>query len=106
MIVGRALAPTKRPLIEYCLYYHDGSCLRCIDRCGFGALGWHNADHARSSDRVRSDAGEKYFSFDRYRCYNICLENAAAYENMGLADICGKCAVKVPCATVNPVRED
>ncbi len=100
MIVDRLLAPTKRPSSEYCLYYRGGSCLRCVDRCRFGALGLQDAA------RAVSDTRKKRIFFDRYRCYEVCLENAAAYRHMGLADICGKCAVKVPCATVNPVRED
>jgi epoxyqueuosine reductase QueG len=96
MIVDRQLAPTKRPSFEYCLFYRNGSCLRCVERCGFKALGLQD-------DAV---SGEKRIFFDRYRCYEVCLENAAAYRDMGIADICGKCAVKVPCATVNPVCED
>ena len=100
MIVGKEINPTKRPSSEHCLYYHNRSCLRCVDRCSFGALG------LRDTDRVRSDVDGKQFFFDRYRCYEACLENAAAYRDMDLADICGKCAVKVPCATANPVHED
>jgi epoxyqueuosine reductase QueG len=96
MIVDRQLTPTKRPSFEYCLFYRNGSCLRCIGRCAFEALCLQDG----------AVSGEKRIFFDRYRCYEVCLENAAAYRDMGIADICGKCAVKVPCATMNPVCED
>ncbi|MBN2322959.1 MAG: epoxyqueuosine reductase [Spirochaetes bacterium] len=96
MIVDRQLAPTKRPSFEYCLFYRNESCLRCVERCGFEALGLQDG----------AVSGEKRFFFDRHRCYEVCLENAAAYRDMGIADICGKCSVKVPCATVNPVYEE
>ena len=93
MIVDRTLSPTKRPGVHCCLYFHNGSCLRCVERCTFGALSLHEVGDAEG---VR---------FDRHRCYEVCLENAATYRETGLADICGKCAVGVPCAVANPVRE-
>lgn len=60
---------------EYCLYKKNKSCTVCIDKCPCGALNVN--------------------SFDREKCYNLCLENAKVN---GGSDICGKCAVELPCS--------
>lgn len=73
---------TPRPAREYCLYKIDGTCGVCIGRCVNGAL---------TKD-----------GFDRYRCYEMCLKNAKAYESLGKADVCGKCVVGIPCALQIP----
>ncbi|MBN2297007.1 MAG: hypothetical protein JXM72_00345 [Deltaproteobacteria bacterium] len=44
-------------------------------------------------------------SFDRHRCYEMLLENAALYSKEGLADVCGKCTCVVPCSFTNPVKD-
>ncbi|SMP51960.1 epoxyqueuosine reductase [Anoxynatronum buryatiense] len=67
---------------ETCLYRYNGSCGLCVQRCVNGSL--------------TLDA------FDRHRCYEMCLENASALSSMGLADVCGKCTVGLPCSGVNP----
>ncbi len=85
------LEPTPRAGCEYCLFKRDGSCGRCADRCVNQAL--------------------TVTSFDRRRCYAMCLENAARQSAGGRqagpegpADICGKCLVGVPCSFRNPSR--
>lgn len=83
LITGAEIAPTTRPHDEYCLARHDGTCQACIERCPSGAL---------SAEAL-----------DRHRCYALCLENAELYRDEGLADVCGKCSVGVPCARDNPV---
>lgn len=82
-ITNAEIEATVRPETEYCLYKHDGSCRKCVDKCAFGAL------------------KEDYF--DRYKCYDVCLENAALFKELGLSDVCGKCVCSVPCSFKNPV---
>lgn len=78
--VIEADAPLGR---EACLYRDDGSCGACVASCVNSAL---------FVDR-----------FDRHRCYEMCLENAALWESPGKADVCGKCLVGLPCSLVDPV---
>ncbi len=65
------------PIIEdeRCLYKKDGSCGLCVRRCPADAL---------------TEQG-----FDRYKCLERCLANDALYPG---ADVCGKCAVSLPCS--------
>ncbi|MBE6507662.1 MAG: epoxyqueuosine reductase [Methanocorpusculum parvum] len=59
---------------ELCIAKAGGKCLVCVKRCPTKAL---------------SENG-----FDRHRCYAVCLQ---AEKTLG-ADVCGKCAVAIPCA--------
>jgi len=43
--------------------------------------------------------------FDRHACYALLLENAEMHKKEGLADVCGKCTVFVPCSFENPVKQ-
>jgi epoxyqueuosine reductase QueG len=63
---------------ERCLYFHDGSCLECVQRCPIDAL----------------DANQP---LDKQRCYQRLLGVARTYEGLGTADVCGKCAIG-PCS--------
>jgi epoxyqueuosine reductase QueG len=83
LITGAEITPTARPEGEYCLARHDGTCRACVERCPSGALSTK--------------------ALNRHACYALCLENAELYRDEGLADVCGKCSVGVPCARVNPV---
>jgi epoxyqueuosine reductase QueG len=83
LVTNALVAPTPRPAHEACLYKHNGSCTACVDQCTFGAL--------------TIDA------LDRFRCYDVCLDNAARFEELGVADVCGKCASGVPCSQRDPV---
>lgn len=69
---------------EACLYRYNGSCQRCVKRCVGNAF--------RSTQ------------FDRHKCYKVCLENEKKYEDIGSADVCGKCLVTVPCSLADPVK--
>ena len=64
--------------IEYCLYYKNGSCLKCIESCPQDAL---------SID-----------GFDRFKCYDQVLKNAEELSEIGFCDVCGKCVVSCPFA--------
>ncbi|MGD9100897.1 MAG: epoxyqueuosine reductase, partial [Anaerolineae bacterium] len=63
---------------QRCLYFHDGSCLECVARCPVGAL-------------------DENDPLDKQRCYDRLLSVSQEYAHLGLADVCGKCAVG-PCA--------
>ncbi|MDY6821946.1 MAG: epoxyqueuosine reductase [Deferribacterota bacterium] len=82
IVTNLKIEPTIKNNIEYCLYKSKGICRKCIDRCPTGALNIN--------------------FFDRFRCYGMLLENAKLYANYGLADVCGKCCVGLPCSFANP----
>jgi epoxyqueuosine reductase QueG len=74
--------PPPAKLEEKCLFKRDGSCGICRQKCIIGAF----------------DDGD----FDRASCYRVCLDNAHYHEDMGVADVCGKCCVGLPCSLVDP----
>lgn len=77
---------------ELCLYKKNGTCMVCVRNCPVGALG--------------------VGGYDRHRCREVLLENAAAYPEGGSTyvdestgkgnspgtDVCGKCVTQSPCA--------
>jgi epoxyqueuosine reductase QueG len=77
-----ALAPSASKLEGRCLYFHDGSCLVCVSRCPVDALSCGSNDKGQ---------------IDKRRCYRRLLAVAEVYKDLGLVDVCGKCAVG-PCA--------
>jgi len=76
------IAPTAAK--QRCLFYHDGSCRECIERCPVKAL------HVNRS-------------IDKQRCYQRLLSVAKAFEHLGVVDVCGKCALG-PCALQSAVQ--
>ena len=84
LITSALIDATERNEKEYCLYFQNGSCKQCVDKCVVGAL---NLD-----------------SFDRYKCYEICKRNEAIYSHQGASDVCGKCACGIPCSLKNPCK--
>jgi epoxyqueuosine reductase len=72
--------PPRKELGEVCSFARG--CRACVEKCPVGAL---------TED-----------SFDRHRCYEMCLDNDACFPNW-LADVCGKCATG-PCA-MRPVED-
>jgi epoxyqueuosine reductase QueG len=85
LVTTAKIAPDPRPEREACLYRHEGTCMKCVERC----------------------IGDALFEkrFDRFRCYNLCLENEALNRSLGQADVCGKCLVGVPCSHIDPVNK-
>jgi epoxyqueuosine reductase QueG len=80
---GSLVLDTRLPITpteprQRCLYFHDGSCLECVARCPVGAL-------------------DENAPLDKQRCYSRLLSVSQEYAHLGLADVCGKCAVG-PCA--------
>lgn len=73
----------RRSEREACLNRHGVDCERCVYRCVGAALSKE--------------------MFDRHKCYAMCLRNAEKYRDQGLADVCGKCLVDVPCSSADPV---
>ncbi|MEJ2210349.1 MAG: epoxyqueuosine reductase [Anaerolineae bacterium] len=83
LVLDADLPAAPAPPRERCLYFYDGSCLECVYACPAGAL----------------DTDEP---LDKQACYRRLLDVAAAYEDLGLADVCGKCATG-PCALESAV---
>lgn len=84
IVTTMELEPTEIETGEYCLYKAKGKCQLCIRRC--------------VGDALHVD------SFDRKKCYDILLENDRRNPDLGLVDVCGKCAVDLPCTFRNPNR--
>ncbi|HOO90129.1 MAG TPA: hypothetical protein PLA74_04830 [Syntrophales bacterium] len=70
---------------ERCLFKRDGSCGICQNRCEKEVY--------------------KNGTFNRASCYETCLENADYYRDIGLADVCGKCCVGLPCSMTDPTKK-
>jgi epoxyqueuosine reductase QueG len=85
LVTDMDLDPTPRPSEEFCLHKAGMTCLKCVDKCRFGAL---------FKDR-----------FDRHACYRQCLVNDRLYEDLELVEVCGKCSSGVPCSETNPVKK-
>jgi epoxyqueuosine reductase QueG len=79
---GTNRPPSRQNAAERCLYKRNGSCGLCRAKCPAGAY----------------PSG----IFDRRICYQRCLQNAALYRGLGLADVCGKCLCGLPCSTRTP----
>jgi len=84
LITTAEFKPTERTNVEYCLFYYNKTCKKCVELCSFNAL--------------------RLEEFNRDKCYEICLENGRIYHEIGLTDICGKCVCNVPCSFKNPIQ--
>lgn len=82
VVTDAFIEPTPRPKEESCLYRARGTCGACVRRCRAEAL--------------------TYEAFDRHRCYGECLRNESYHADKGWADVCGKCAIFVPCSFKSP----
>ena len=69
-----------------CLAFHDGSCMECVARCPVSAL---DASHP----------------LDKRRCHDKLMNTAQSHAELGMVDVCGKCAVG-PCAFSSAVPAD
>ena len=84
-ITSAKIAPDIRADVPACLFKYDGSCRKCVQRC---------VNEALFED-----------SFNRFKCYDMLLENVKELGSIGYADVCGKCLVAVPCSHINPVMK-
>jgi epoxyqueuosine reductase len=78
LVLDAELPSTHVEPRERCSYLHDGSCLECVLRCPANAL----------------DAN---LPLDKQRCHRHLHTVARQYEDLGLVDVCGKCAIG-PCS--------
>lgn len=89
VVVRLAVPPTPRPYTDhhaYCLYYTDGTCGECIDRCPVGALSPSGHDKIRCAAHLDGTAAY--------------VAQAYGFEGYG----CGLCQVGVPCESRIPPR--
>jgi epoxyqueuosine reductase QueG len=84
-VIDCELIPTLSDQNEFCLHKAGFECLKCVERCQFDAL---FAD-----------------GFNRFACHQQCQVNDRFHKDLGLVEICGKCAAMVPCSTINPVKK-
>lgn len=82
LVVNCHLPASIRPQEEYCLYRSHGKCAVCVKTCPTGAL--------------------TVEGLNKQRCYQQLLEVDAHYSDLGLCDVCGKCATG-PCAARLPI---
>lgn len=82
LVTDLDLEPSARPERESCLHKAGKECLKCVERCEFGAL--------------RPDG------FDRFVCHAQCRTNDRRHTDLGRTEICGKCTALVPCSVINP----
>lgn len=83
------LEPTPRPYNDhhaYCLYFTDGTCGKCIDRCPAGAI--TRSGHDKEICRRHLVESREY------------VKDTYDFEGYG----CGLCQVGVPCEALIPVK--
>lgn len=85
MVTNMPVMPSSRSEKENCLFKHSGLCKKCVSHC---------VNEALSAK-----------SFNRHKCYEMCLRNAETFAAIGLADVCGKCLVNVPCSFSSPTEK-
>lgn len=78
-VISAAIPPTPRASLENCLYIKNSKCQFCVNNCPTGAL--------------------TVQGLDKHLCYAHLLEVDKQFSDLGLCDICGKCAVG-PCASI------
>jgi len=77
-VISAKIPASPRPSIENCLYIRDSKCQFCVKNCPTAALTLEG--------------------LDKQRCYTRLLEVDKLFPDLGLCDVCGKCAVG-PCAS-------
>lgn len=76
-VISAKVQPSPRPAGENCLYIKDSKCQFCVKNCPTGALTLEG--------------------LDKQRCYTQLLDVDKLFPDLGLCDVCGKCAMG-PCA--------
>ena len=89
-VVARlSIEATPRPYSDhraYCLYFYNGTCGKCIDRCPVRAI--TEAGHDKEKCRQHLARSREY------------VKNTYKFEGYG----CGLCQVGVPCEAIVPVK--
>lgn len=87
------ISPTPRPYTsyqEYCPFFTQGICGKCIERCPAGAISRAGHDKTKCSDYLRgpvTDFAKSHYTIEEPRG-------------------CGLCQTKVPCESKIPTRMD
>jgi epoxyqueuosine reductase len=85
-----SIPPTIRPYQEhhdYCLFFTEGSCRECIERCPAGAVTEKGHDKVKCWDYIES----------------VTAEHTKNYFD-GAQDGCGFCQTRVPCESGIPLK--
>lgn len=93
LIIHERFEPDQRPYTlynEWCLYYADGTCGKCIERCPVGAI------TKKGHDKVLCDAFLQILKAEVAQ--TIKTENIANYYG------CGLCQSRIPCQQSVPVK--
>jgi len=77
LVFAEDVAPDERSEKEFCIGLSTGKCRYCLNACPVDAL---------SPDGL-----------ERHKCNDLLLENSGRFTELGLCDVCGKCAAG-PCA--------
>lgn len=90
VVAKLSIDPTPRPYTDhhaYCLFYTDGTCGRCIDRCPARAItaAGHDKEKCRQHLALSREHVRETYGFEGYGC--------------------GLCQVKVPCESLIPVKK-
>jgi epoxyqueuosine reductase len=90
VVAKLSIDPTPRPYADhhaYCLFYTDGTCGRCIDRCPARAITAAGLDKEKCRQHLAlsREHVKKTYGFEGYGC--------------------GLCQVKVPCESLIPVKK-
>lgn len=81
LVIDFPLTPSPLNTDQLCHFFRDGKCLACVKKCPSGAL---------------TPEG-----LDKQICYKYLLEADSYYNDLGLCDVCGKCATWGPCAVIS-----
>ena len=81
LVIDHPLSPSTRTDSPKCLFFSKGACLNCVKKCPSGAL--------------------TQKELDSQKCYSYLLETDAFFSDLGLSDVCGKCAVWCPLAVID-----
>jgi epoxyqueuosine reductase QueG len=77
LVISAEIPPSPRPSEDYCRYKREGKCQYCINNCPTGELTLED--------------------LDKQICYQQLLKVDQEFPDLGLCDVCGKCAIG-PCA--------
>ena len=84
LVFDADVTPDERSDEELCIGLKTGKCRYCFDACPVGAL--------------------KRGEVDRQKCNRQLLKNSERFTELGLCDVCGKCAVG-PCAILDAIKD-
>lgn len=90
VVAAVPIQPTRRPYAdhrEYCLYFSQGKCGKCIKRCPAGAITQRGHDKSKCRDYLYRDAWEY-------------VKSSYGIET----DVCGLCQTGVPCESSIPAK--